>query len=203
MPTTSVVMPPSPITANLVKMPGIPFEPFRLNTMRGNMPLVVARVLAWAIALGAVAAVAIGYDSLPNTLPVTRWTTAPKSLLIALRVPLINLFTLGLIELLSRALRRVSNLHHSAAMAIVLLLTAAAKAAIESIGILMLPNSIDWTQAPLIAVLALGLGSAAWLGRELLTPGRWRELQLTRAETAGVMMLVVGIAALNLPIVLA
>ena len=166
------------------------------------MPLVVARVLAWALAVGAVTAVMIGYDSLPDTLPVTRWTSAPKSPLIALRVPLINLMTIGLIELLSFGLRRVKQLNRSSAVVVVLLLTAAAKAVIEAIGILKLPVAISWTVIPLVAVLFVGLGTAAFLGRELLPPRVWRELQLTHIETAGVLALIFGIAALNIPLVL-
>lgn len=166
------------------------------------MPLVVARVVAWVIALGAVVAVTIGYDSLPDTLPVTRWTTAPKSLLVALRVPLINLMTIGLIELLSLGLRRAKQFNRSAAVVAVLFLTAAAKAVVEAIGILMLPVSFSWTLIPLVAVLFVGLGTAAFLGREFLHPQRWRELQLTGIETAGVLALISGIVALNLPLVL-
>ena len=166
------------------------------------MPLVVARVVAWAIALGAVVAVTIGYDSLPDTLPVTRWNTAPKSPLVALRVPLINLMTIGLIELLSLGLRRAKQFNRSSAVVVVLFLTAAAKAAIEAIGILMLPVSFSWTLIPLVAVLFVGLGTAAFLGREFLHPRRWRELQLTHVETAGVLALISGIVALNLPLVL-
>ena len=64
-------------------------------------------------------------------------------------------------------------------------------------------QSIKLKATFLMAVLALGLGSAAWLGRELYTPGRWSELRLTRAETVGFIALVAGIVALNLPIALA
>jgi hypothetical protein len=166
------------------------------------MPLVVARVLAWAIALGAVVAVTIGYDSLPDTLPVTRWTSAPKSPLVALRVPLINLLTIGLIELLSLGLHRAKQFNRPSAVVVVLFLTAAAKAVIEAVGILMLPVSFSWTLIPLVAVLIAGLGTAAFLGRDFLQPRRWRELQLTRIETAGVLALISGIVAINLPLVL-
>lgn len=165
-------------------------------------PLVVARVVAWAIALGAVVAVAISYDSLPDTLLVTRWTSAPKSPLVALRVPLINLMTIGLIELLSLGLRRAKQFNRSSAVVVVLLLTAAAKAAIEATSILMLPVSFSWTVIALVAVLFVGLGTAAFLGRELLRPRRWRELQFTRFETAWALAIICGIAALNVPVVL-
>lgn len=164
------------------------------------MPLVVARVVAWVIALGAVVAVTIGYDSLPDTLPVTRWTAAPKSPLVALRVPLINVMSVGLIELLSLGLRRAKRFNRSSAVVIVLFLMAAAKAAIEAVGILLLPISFSWTLMPLVAVLVVGVCTAAYLGSEILHPRRWRELQLTRIETAGVLALISGIVALNLPL---
>src|SRR5262249_41869904 len=147
-------------------------------------------------------AVTIGYDSLPDTFPVTRWTTAPKSPLVALRVPLINLMTIGLIELLSLGLRRAKQFDRAAAVVVVLFLTSAAKAVIEAIGILMLPVSFSWTLIPLLAVLFVGIGTAAFLGREFLHPRHWRELQLTRIETAGVLALISGIVALNLQLVL-
>lgn len=172
------------------------FDGFQMHAT----PLVVARVVAWTIALGAVVAVAIGYDSLPDTLPVTRWTTAPKSPLVALRVPLINVMTIGLIELLSLGLRRAKRFNRSSVVIVVLFLTGAAKAAIEAMGILMLPISFSWTLMPLVAVLVVGLGTAAYLGREFLHPGRWRELQLTRMETAGVLALIWAIVTLNLPL---
>jgi len=52
---------------------------------------VFIHVLAWMVALRAVGAVIVGYDTLPDAIPVTRWSVAQKSLLIVLRVPLINL----------------------------------------------------------------------------------------------------------------
>jgi len=170
--------------------------------MHYTRSLVVARVVAWSIALGAIVAVMIGYDSLPDTLPVSRWTTAPKSPLIALRVPLINLLTTGLIELLARGLFRVKRFEPTAAVVVVLLLTAAAKSAIEAVGILKLPASVSWSVIPLAAVLIVGLGTAAFLGRELLLSTRWKEVELTRLETACAVAIIAGIAVLNLPLVL-
>jgi hypothetical protein len=159
-----------------------------------------ARVIAWAIALGAVCAVAISYDALPAELPVTRWTTAPKSLFLALRVPLINLLSLGLIEVLWRGLRRLKDFERADAILAALSLTVAAKAGIEAAGILMLPVPFTWTLIPLIVVLAAGLGAAAFFGQDLFRHERWQKLQMTRLETAAAVALVAGIVVLNLPL---
>jgi hypothetical protein len=163
---------------------------------------VFIHVLAWMVALGAVGAVIIGYDTLPDEIPVTRWSVAPKSLLIVLRVPLINLITIGLIEVLSGALHRAKQFNHADAVMAVLLLTAAAKAGIEAGGILASNMPPFWTLISLVAVLLVGLGTAAFLSREFLQPERWRQLQMTRLETIGVVVLVAGFLALNLPVLL-
>lgn len=164
-------------------------------------PLDVARVVAWVVAVGSVAAVAIGYRDLPDSLPLTQWTYAPKTVLLALRVPLINLLTVGLVELLARSLSRAQGIAGADAAAAALLLTAAAKSGIEGAGILMLPRPISWTVLPLVAVLVVGLGTAAFLGREFFEPNRWRQLHMTRLETVAAVVLVSGIAVLNLPLV--
>lgn len=162
--------------------------------------LLVARAVAWSIALCAFLAVMLWYDSLPAELPVTRWTSAPKSPLLALRVPLINLLTIGLIEVLWRAMRRVEHFPHGAAVAGVLLLTAAAKAAIEAVGILRLPHSASWSLLPLAAAILIGLGLAVMLSAEFLRNRRWGELHLSRTETAVTYVLIAGILALNVPV---
>jgi len=164
-------------------------------------PVVAARVVAWVFALGALGVVAICYDSLPGTLPVTRWSSEPKSLFIALRVPLINLMTVGLIEQLSPGLRRMEHFDAADGVVTAFLLTIAAKAGIEAAGILTLPVPTSWTVIPLVAVLAVGLGAAAYLGRELLHPSCWRQVQLTRLESAGAIALLAGIVILNLPLI--
>jgi hypothetical protein len=160
------------------------------------------RVVAWIAAVGAVVAVIIGYDTLPAEIPVTRWAVAPKSLFVVLRVPLINLMTIGLIELLSPALHRAKQFSRADAVVAVLLSTAAAKAVIETGGILVSTVPSSWTVAPIVAVLFVGLGTAAFLSREFLQPQRWQQLQMTRLELTGAVGLVIGIVALNLPLVL-
>jgi hypothetical protein len=163
--------------------------------------LAAIRALAWAVALGAVAAVAARYDKLPYELPLTRWTMAAKSPLVALRVPLINVLTLGLVELLSRALRRASETPETRAALVALFLTTAAKSAIEAAGLLLLPRWFAWTLVPLGVVLIAGLATAVYFGREWLRPQRWKELRMTRGEGAAGLAIVSGIVLLNLPIV--
>jgi hypothetical protein len=162
---------------------------------------VFIRVVAWTVALGAVVVLFVGYDRLPAEIPVTRWTAAPKSLFIVLRVPLINLMPIGLVELVSPALHRATQFKRADTVVSVLLLTAAAKTGIETVGILLSTVSSSWTVVPLVAVLFVGLGSAAFFSREFLRPQRWRHLQLTRLEITGAVAVVAGIAALNLPII--
>ncbi len=162
--------------------------------------LVMTRVVAWAIATSVVGAVAVGYESLPAMIPVTRWTEAPKSLLIALRVPLINLMSVGMIESLSPSLRRIKDFHRADGVVAVLLLTAAAKAAIEGAGILMLPRSFAWTLIPLVTVLLAGIASASYIGRQLMDPRRWSELKMTATESVAAIACLIGIAILNLPL---
>lgn len=152
------------------------------------------------IAIGAVCAVMLRYDALPETIPVTRWTSAAKSPLVALRIPLINLLMLGLVEVLLSSLRRTLPIRRAHAVASVLLLTAAAKACIEGVAIVALPTPLDWTVLPLIAVIAAGLGTAVFLCRELLENSRWRHLTMTKRETTLTLVLVAGIAILNVPL---
>jgi hypothetical protein len=175
---------------------------FMLSPAQRKIVAVVARIAAWAAAAGAVGAVTVCYDSLPPTIPLTRWTSAPKSPLVALRIPLINLMTVGLIELVAPALRRMKQLAAADAAVAILFLTAAAKAGIEATAITMLPAPFAWTVIPLVAVLCVGLGAAGWIGRELLRPQSWRQLHMTRLESAGALALVGGILVLNLPLVL-
>jgi hypothetical protein len=165
-------------------------------------PLALIRVGAWIVALGAAGVVLLGYDSLPAEIPLTRWNVAPKTLFIALRIPLVNLLSLGLIELLSPALHRAKDLVRADAVVGILLSTAAAKAVIEAVGILAWTAPHAWTLIPLLAVLLTGLGAAALLARGLLRQNAWRELRMTRLETTAAAVLLAGIAALNAPLVL-
>lgn len=166
-----------------------------------NSFLVAARTLAWIVAVGAVIVVAASYRSLPDSIPLTQWTYAPKSLLLVVRVPLINVLTVGLVELLARSVAR-APVRGAAAAIVALFLTAAAKSGIEAAGLLLLPRPIAWTLWPLGAVLVVGLGTATFFAREYFEPERWRQLRLTRHEAIVAALLASGIAALNLPLAL-
>lgn len=163
------------------------------------MPAV--RFLAWGIAVTAVVGMFVSYDSLPETLPLTRWTAAPKTPLLALRVSLINLLTLGLIELLWCGLRRVKGFAHPDSVAATLLLTLAAKAGVEGAGLLLLPVPFAWTLWPLIVIIVAGLGTAAYFGRELFDAARWNQLRMTRLESIAALAIISAIVILNVPIV--
>ena len=67
-------------------------------------------------------------------------------------------------------------------------------------GTILLPRPIGWTVAPLILVLVLGLGTAAFVGRDFLSNGEWRRVHMTRLEMASAVALVAGIALLTVPI---
>lgn len=162
--------------------------------------IVFARIAAWAVGAGAVAAVIVGFQSLPSSLPLTWWTTVPKTPLIALRIPLINVLTIALIEFLSPGLHRANEFNRVDAVISVLFLTAAAKTGIEAVGILASPVSSTLMIVPLAAVLVAGLGTAAFLGRRLLDPKGWRSLRMSRPESFGAAAAIAGIVILNLPL---
>ncbi len=163
---------------------------------------IFARITAWLIVLAAVAEVMLHYDALPELLPVTRWTTAPKSWFLALRVPLINLLSLGLVEILARPLCRSQFPATGRDVSALLMATVAAKAAIEAAGILRPLTPPDWTILPLGGVVALGLGLAVIRGREFFRSQNWRRLEFSRAERAAIALLIAGIVLLNLPLLL-
>jgi hypothetical protein len=146
--------------------------------------------------------VALRYESLPAVTPITRWESAPRTLFLALRVPLVNLCSVALIDVLGRSLRRTDGIRHTDSVVSVLLLTAAAKSVIEAISILALPNSQAWTMPSLAAILVVGLGLAAYLARDLIADGAWRRMHATKAETVALAGALLGIAILNLPLLM-
>jgi hypothetical protein len=145
--------------------------------------LSISRIAAWMVGVGAVVIVWLAYDSLPEMFPLTRIETVPKSMLIALRVSLINLLIIGLIELLSRSLGRVQGFSGDRLIVSILFLTASVKAGIEAAEILLLPYTSPWTLVALITVVIIGLFSAGLAGRELLSLRRFRDMQFTTIET--------------------
>lgn len=149
---------------------------------------------------GALATVALCYDTLPEQLPVTRWSHAPKTWLLALRVPFINLGTLAGATLLARALRRHDASAATERAISALCLTTALKAATEAAELLALPTTSALTPALLLLVVLAGLGFAGHQLHPTLSSGRWREVRWTTGEhvVGGLVALcVVAMSALS------
>lgn len=163
----------------------------------------MARVLAWGAGYGAAFIVAYNYAMLPDELPLTRWTVAPKSMFIALRIPLVNLSMIGLCELMARSLSRIPGEHRLAAerVAAALLCTAGLKAWLATKEILSLPEANRSSGAASFVVVLVGLLLAAWFARPLLDSGAVRSLRSTRFEQVLGALLIAAIALLNLPLV--
>jgi hypothetical protein len=164
--------------------------------------LALARVLAWGAGYGAAFLVAYTYPELPDELPLSRWTVAPKSMFFALRVPLINLATIGLCELLARALRRAPDDQQKFAelAGAALLSTAGAKALLGALAIVRLPDANPAHSVVSLVVVATGLSLAAWFARPLLAGAGVRGLRSTRLEQVLGALLLVALVVLNLPL---
>jgi hypothetical protein len=148
--------------------------------------------------------VAYAYLQLPEELPLSRWTSAPKSMFLALRIPVINLLTIGLAELLARALSRVPAEHRLAAerVAATLLVTAGVKAWFVSKELLALPSPSPMIRVGSFVIVATGLSLAGWFAYPLWEGKVLRGLRWTPLEWILVGSAVAGIIVLNLPLVL-
>jgi hypothetical protein len=131
----------------------------------------LARFFAWTTAVGALAVLAAGYAALPDQVPITRWTTGPKTLPLVLRVPLINLLCLVLVQVLERALSRVhrdSSLRDPAMrVAAILYATVGIKALLEALEWLLLPSVWPWMPALLLGIVGVGLWGTVSAGSPL------------------------------------
>lgn len=147
--------------------------------------------------------VAYHYPALPDELPLSRWTVAPKSMFFALRVPLVNLATIGLCELLTRILRRVppDQQRFAELAGAALLCTAGFKAVLGGLAIVRLPEPNAANTVIAFVVVAAGLSLAVWFARPLLACVGLRGLRSTRLEQVLVAALMATIAVLNLPLV--
>ncbi len=165
--------------------------------------LSLARTLAWGAGYGAALVVAYHYPELPEELPLSRWTVAPKSMFLALRVPLINLAMIGICELSTRILRRAPEQQQRLAelTGAALLCTAGCKALLDALAIVRSPGPSSANAVVSVLVVATGLSLAVWFGRPLLAGSRVRELRLTRLERALGAVLMATIVALNLPLI--
>jgi len=164
------------------------------------LQLRLTRIFAWAIGIAALALVAMRYEALPGVLPLTRWSSAPKTWLTALRVPGICLLSIGLVEVLCASVRRAPDFHRGSLLTAILMLTAAWKSAAAAISLVLLPARLAWFDALWIVLTYLGLGLALWVGRDLRHDGRLRRLKWTKPELRLVVALGMLLLALQLPL---
>ncbi|MGD9723481.1 MAG: hypothetical protein AB7O59_19635 [Pirellulales bacterium] len=161
------------------------------------------RAICWLLGIMSVILVIAGYDSLPAEFPVSRWSTSPKTPLLALRVPLINLASLAIVELLTSNVRRdrQSITRAERYFYVCLLGTVAAKIAIETFEIVYLQHF----QSPvfkygLVGFMLLGLSGAGHFFLRL-EPARRKSIFKTDAtKVVATGLLVVAILALNVPL---
>jgi hypothetical protein len=162
----------------------------------------VARVVAWVAAIASFLLVCSHYDQLPEQLPLTRWSTAPKSWLIALRAPAIDLLSLGLVEVLSISLHRVPGFTRGQLVTAILLLIAGFKTVTISFELIQLPAVQPALVAVTVAVIWSGLALAAFMAREVLRIDRLRALTWTKAESALAVVLGLALVGLELPLIM-
>jgi energy-converting hydrogenase Eha subunit A len=161
----------------------------------------VARLVAWVAAIASLVQVCLHYDQLPEQLPLTRWRSAPKSWLIALRAPVINLLSLGLVEVLTTSLRRVPGFTRGQLVTAILLLVAGRKAVTLAYQLIHLPAELHALTIVTLAVAVSGVATAAFMTRDLLRAEQLRRLTWTKAESALTLTLGLALAALELPLI--
>lgn len=172
-----------------------------MNPSRAGLLKFVCRMIAWGSVLTALGWVIASYDSLPEVIRLTRWKSAEKSWLIALRVPLINLFSLGLIEVLGRSVARLKVPGAAQLITPVLLLTVGIKGAVEGWELVHLPNRHFAAVLVLGLTVLTGVLVASRCAESLLKNGNVGKLKLTGFELFLVTIFVAGIILLNVPLV--
>ncbi|MBI1323155.1 hypothetical protein GC170_08200 [bacterium] len=160
------------------------------------------RAVSRILTIGALLAVVFCYGSLPNELPVSRWHSAHKTWLLAVRVPVINLLSLGIIEVYGRSLSRYRRNSNANWIGPVLAVTAGIKALVESIEMLLLPTRHSIFAIVLIATVLAGVAFSIWCGRDLLKNENWKTLKSTCNEKAAMAALGATIIGLNVPLFL-
>lgn len=163
----------------------------------------LARLVAWSVTLAGVVLLILRYGELPERLPLTRWTTVPKSWPIALRVPGIHLLSVALIEVLSPGVRRLATFTRGQLFTATLLLTASFKAVMTNLEVLLLPADYPTLTVLTLVVATMGLLAAAFVGRDLLRRGQLRGLARTKTESALALGLGGLLLVLELPIFVA
>lgn len=146
------------------------------------------------MSLGALLLVVAIYDRMPDVLPVTRWTGAPRSLLVAFRIPAINLLAVLLIDLLGRVLGRSPHRVRGQVAVTALFLAAGLKSAIEAGELYALPTTFVWTPAATLAVVVAGLGVALVQLRPLLAADARVTLVFELRDRVAVALGIAGIA---------
>ncbi len=169
--------------------------------MRAPKLIGLARVLAWLLGYGAAFMVAYSYAALGDASSVSRWSDAAKSILFALRIPVINLLMIGLVDLLSRSAARALPEHRLAAerAGATLLCAAGLKAWLAARELLAWPHANAGVRIWGILTVLGGVALAAWFARPLWAPNAYQHLRWTRLELLVACLLLVAIVGLNLP----
>jgi hypothetical protein len=155
-----------------------------------------------AIGVGVCAgvAVAVAYPGLPPVLPVSRWQMEPKSPVIALRVPLINLAMIGLALVAWRATARPEP-RIAQRIGPILVATAVAKAVLEAAALVTEPTPSPLLAGTLLACVFAGIVACIITGRDLV-PTRWRSIHPTTGEKRLAVGLIASVLLLDIPLVL-
>jgi hypothetical protein len=156
-----------------------------------------SQIIAWVLVTGTVLAIAIQYPQLPAELPVSRWHNLDKSWLIALRIPLLNACSLGLLEILNRSLFR----HHQITLSF-LYMALAIKALMEGIELLLLPTKIITFIILMFIVVLVGICLTALQIAPFWSSQTLKQWALTAAEKRGIYFFCIVMAALNIPLIL-
>lgn len=165
--------------------------------------LACTRTVAWTVTIAALLLTVLHFDTLPNTLPISYCADCrvPKTWLLALTKPLINLASLLLCEVLYAGVRRIGYLEHTALFAVALLVSATGKAVLE----LPLAEHATTPGAMLSTVGTFldltGFGSALLLGIRWFRRGQLRRLSWSKTEsTLGLLLLGASILLDTLPV---
>jgi hypothetical protein len=145
-----------------------PYPGFIFWSMKPAL-LRLSRQFAWTAALGALVVMGVGYEALPDQIPLTRWTTGSRTPLLVLRVPLINLFCLFLIHILDGALARAHGAtpfrDHAMRVAAILYATVGLKSFLEALELLVLPEVLPGLLPILLFAVLAGLAGVIVAGR--------------------------------------
>lgn len=166
------------------------------------IPTFIFRIVSWILAIGALLATVAAFTSLPERLPISRWQLEKKTLFLALRIPLINLTSLAIIEVLGRAMSREQWSSKTQRIVPILSITAGFKAAFEGSELLLLPRTTSILTALTATTVLVGLLLSLSYGKELFKNNNWKRLKPTLTEKISLGFLAAIILTLNMPIFL-